>query len=193
MVARGHELHEVLAHHVGVFALHGALHIGIHDALGGDGVLDIVVNKLGVVLRADAGERLALRLRDAQALEGLLDVLGDVLPVVAHLGVWADIGRDVIHVQSLDGGSPVRYLHLVINLEGFKTELLHPRGIVFFLGELFHDLRRQAGLDAVSVVLLVPYVVDAAVHVLHIGFFFLICHIGASRFSLPSGCRSPFH
>ena len=189
MVVRGHELHKVLAHHVGVLALHGALHVGIHNALGSDGVLDIVVNKLGVVLRADAGERLALRLRDAQTLKGLLDVLRDVLPVVAHLGVGADIGCDVIHVQSLDGGSPVGYLHLVIYLEGFKPELLHPCGIVLFLGELFHDLRRETGLDAVSVVLLVPYVVDAAVHVLHIGFFFLICHNRSlplqSSFRLP--------
>ena len=182
-------LHEMAADHLGVFAVHRAFQVRIDDALRRNLFANIVIHKLRIVLRADARQGFALRLRNAETLKGILDILRHIFPVVLHLGVRADIGCDVIHVQSLDGGSPVRNLHLVINLEGFKTELLHPRGIVFFLGELFHDLRRQAGLDAVSVVLLVPYVVDAAVHVLHIGFFFQICHVKSlpiqSSFRLP--------
>ena len=189
MVVGRYQLHEVLAHHVGVFALQGALHVGIHHALGGHGVLHVVIYQLGVVLRAHAGQRFPLGLRDAQPLEGLLDVLRHVLPVIAHFGVGADIGGDVIHVQSLNGGTPVGELHLVIDLKGFQPELLHPRRIVLLLGELFHDLRRQAGFHPVGIMLLVTDVVDAAVYILYIGLFFEICHIRSlpvqSSFRLP--------
>jgi hypothetical protein len=37
---------------------------------------DLVVHDLGLVLGADAGEELALRLRDAELVERVLDVLG---------------------------------------------------------------------------------------------------------------------
>ena len=101
VVARGDELHEILAHHVGILALEGAFHIGVDYALGGDLVAHIMVNQLGVVLRAHA-ERRALRLRDAQTLKGVLDVLRHVCPVVLHLRVRADIGGDVVNVQPLE-------------------------------------------------------------------------------------------
>ena len=192
MVMGRYQLHEVLAHHVGIFALQSALHVGIHHALGGHGVLHIVIHQLGVVLGSHTGQRLPLGLGNTQPLEGLLDILRHVLPVVAHFGVGADVGGNVIHVQSLDGGAPVGEFHLVIDLEGFQTELLHPRGVVLLLRELFHDLRRQAGLHAVRIVLLVPNIVDAAVYVLYIGFFLEICHIRSLPVNRPSGCRSPF-
>ena len=117
MVARRDELHEILVHHVGVLALECALHIGIYDALRSHFVLDIVVHELGIVLRADAGKRFALRLRDAEPLERVFDVLRDVLPVVFHIGLGADVGRDMIHVQALDGRAPIRDRHLVIDLQ----------------------------------------------------------------------------
>ena len=53
MVARGDELHEILMHHLGIFALERALHICVYDTLLGDLGFNIVIDKLGVVLRAD--------------------------------------------------------------------------------------------------------------------------------------------
>ena len=53
MVARGDELHEILMHHLGILALERALHIGVYDTLLGDLGFNIVIDKLGVVLRAD--------------------------------------------------------------------------------------------------------------------------------------------
>ena len=40
-----------------------------------------VVDHLGLVLRAHAGQELALGLGDAQPVEGVLDVVGHVVPV----------------------------------------------------------------------------------------------------------------
>ena len=117
MVARRDELHEILVHHIGILALERALHIGIYDALRSHFVLDIVVHELGIVLRADAGKRFALRLRDAEPFEGILNILRDVLPVVFHVGLGADVGRNMIHVQALNGRAPIRDRHLIIDLQ----------------------------------------------------------------------------
>ena len=50
------------------------------DALLADGLLDVRVGGLGVELRLDAGEELALLLGNAEALEGPLDVVGHLVP-----------------------------------------------------------------------------------------------------------------
>ena len=185
MIARRDELHKILVHHVGVLALERTLHIGIDDALRGHLVLDVVVHELRIVLCADAGERFALRLRDAEALESIFNILRDVLPVVFHAGLGTDVGRDVIHVQALNGRAPIRDRHLVIDLQRLQPELLHPDRIALFLRELVDDLRRQALLHAIGIVLFVADVIDAAVNVRDLTFFL---HSDRLAFSLP-GCR----
>ena len=96
----------------------GLLDAGVDDAHLGRGVLHVVVDELGVVLRADARQVAALGLGDAQALKGALDVVGHRLPVVLLVGVGLDVGDDVVHVQALDGGPPRRVGEAVENLEG---------------------------------------------------------------------------
>ena len=172
MIARRDQLHEVLAHHVGVFALERAFHIGIDDALCGDLFLHIMVDQFGVVLRAHTGQRLALGLGYAQSVERVLYVLRHVLPVVFHIGLGANIGRDVIHVQPFDGRAPVGHAHLVIYLQRLQAELLHPDGVVLLLGQLIDYLWGKTGLHAVCVVLLVAYVVHAAVYIVNNALFF---------------------
>ena len=190
MVARCDELHEILVHHVGVFALERALHVGVDDALCSHFVPDVVIHELGVVLRADAGKRFALRLRDAETLKGVFNVLRDVLPVAFHVGLGTDVCCNVIHVQPLDGRPPVRNRHLVIDLQRLQPELLHPDRIALFLREPVDDLRRQALLHAIGIVLFVADVIDAAVNVRDLTFFL---HSDRLAFSLP-GCRqSRFH
>ena len=97
-------------YHVGVFTLQGAFHIQIYDTLRRHLVLYIVVNQLGVVLGAHAGKGLSFRLRNTQTFKGFLDVLGHVFPVVLHIAVRTHVGGNVIHIQSLDGRTPVRHL-----------------------------------------------------------------------------------
>ena len=156
------------------------VHIRVDHALGSNLVAHIVINQLRVVLRADAGERLALRLRDAEAIKGVLDVLGHILPVVLHPGLRADIGGDVIHVQPLDRRTPVRQGHFVVDLQSMQAELLHPHRVMLFLRQFVDDLRRQTCLHTVGIVFDVPDVVNAAVDVLDHGLLSVVSH-GAPR------------
>ena len=78
----------------------GLLDAGVDDAHLGRGVLHVVVDEFGVVLRADACQVAALGLGDTQALKGVLDVVGHRLPVVLLVGVGLDVGDDVVHVQA---------------------------------------------------------------------------------------------
>ena len=177
VVGGGHQLHKVLAHHVGVLAVERALHVGIDHALSCHLGADVVVHQLGIVLGAHAGQRLALRLGNAQTLKGILDVLRHVFPVVLHFCVGPDVGGDMVHVQPRQRRAPVRQRRLVVNLQGVETELLHPDGVVLLLRQLFHDGGGQACLHAVGIVLRVPDVVYAAVDVVYIGLF---AHDGTS-------------
>ena len=71
-----------------------------------------------------------------------------------------------------------------------QPELLHPGRIVLFIGERVNDLRRQALLHAIGIVLFVADVIDAAVNVRDLTFFL---HSDRLAFSQP-GCRqSRFH
>ena len=74
---------EVLADHVLVLAQAG-VHVHEQDALASRSLVDLVVDDLGLVLGADAGEELALGLGDAELVEGVLDVVGDVVPASAR-------------------------------------------------------------------------------------------------------------
>ena len=96
----------------------GLLDAGVDDAHLGRRFLHVVVDELGVVLRADARQVAALGLGDAQALKGVLDVVGHRLPVVLLVGVGLDVGDDVVHVQALDGGTPRRVGETIEDLEG---------------------------------------------------------------------------
>ena len=56
-----------------------------------------MIDDFGLVLRGDAGEKLALGLGDAQAIEGALDVVGHVVPrafgLVGRLHEVVDVGE----------------------------------------------------------------------------------------------------
>ena len=84
------------------------VHVGEDHALGLELLVDLVVDDLGLVLGADAGEELALGLGDAEPVEGVLDVLGDLAPVAAVLLGGADEVVDVVEVDLVEVAAPVR-------------------------------------------------------------------------------------
>ena len=77
-------------------------------ALGLELLVDLVVDDLGLVLGADAGEELALGLGDAELVEGVLDVLGDLVPARAALLGGADEVVDVVEVDLVEVAAPLR-------------------------------------------------------------------------------------
>ena len=132
-----------------------------------------VIDQFGVILRAHARQRFAFRLRNAQPLKRVFDILRHVAPLGLHPRIRADIGDDVIHIQPFDGRTPVRHAHVLIDLQRLQAEKLHPRGIVLFSGNLLDDGRSQARAELECVFLIVFEIVDAAVNILDIGFFFV--------------------
>ena len=85
-----------------------------------------VVDDLGLVLRADAGQELALGLGDAQLLEGVLDVGRDLVPVLALLLARLDVVEDVVEVDAGQVAAPVGQRPLVEVLERLQAVLEHP-------------------------------------------------------------------
>ena len=111
LVVRGRdERHELLAdERLPAGLVERLLDTGVDDAQLRGRVLHVVVHELRVVLRAHAGEVAALCLGDAQALKGVLDVVGHFVPGGALIRVGLHIGDDVVHVEPGDGGAQVGF------------------------------------------------------------------------------------
>jgi hypothetical protein len=129
------------------------VHVHEHDALLLEVLAHLVVDDLGLVLGADAGEELALGLGDAQLVEGVLDVLGDVVPRGRGLLRGPDEVVDVVvvdlgKVRRAPGGLGARDEVLV----GLEAEVEHPLRLVLELGDLADELGREAlgGLEGVA-------------------------------------------
>ena len=101
------ELHEVVVDNaLPLGVLQRFLDARVDDAHLGGGLLHGVVHELRVVLRAHAGKIATLGLWDAQAVEGVLDVLGDVIPARLLVGFGFHVGDDVVHVEAVDRRAP---------------------------------------------------------------------------------------
>ena len=131
-----------------------------------------MIDQFRIILGTDTCQGLSLCLRDTETFKGILDILRYIRPLGLHFGIRSDIGHDLIHVQSFYGRSPVWNRHLIINLQRLQTKQLHPRRIMLFFGQLFHDLRCQTGIDPVSILLFIPEIIDASVYILYMTFFF---------------------
>ena len=116
------------------------VHVGEDHALGLELLVDLVVDDLGLVLGADPGEEFALRLGDAEPVEGVLDVLRDLAPVAAVLFGGADEVVDVVEVDLAEVAAPGRGRARVEVLQRLEAEVAHPLRLVLVLGDRFDDL-----------------------------------------------------
>ena len=82
------DLAEVLLDELGVLPQRG-VHVAEDDALALEVLAVAVEDDLGLVLGGDAGEVLALGLGDAQLLVGVLDRVGQLVPLVDLTRRWA--------------------------------------------------------------------------------------------------------
>jgi hypothetical protein len=144
VVVRRDDRGEVLAHEVLMLAQAG-VHVHEHDALLLELLVDLVVDDLGLVLRAHTGQELALGLGDAEAVEGLLHVLGDVVP-----GALGPLGRayEVVDVVEVDAGehrrAPRGHRAGEEVVERLEAEGEHPLGLVLERADLRDELAGQA-------------------------------------------------
>ena len=112
---------------------------------------DGVVDDLGVVLRADAGEELALRLGDPEPLERRLDLLRDVVPrLLFALGRLAVVD-DLVEVDPVEAIGPGRHRPLDEVVVGAEARLEHPVRLVLEAADLRDGVAGQAALGLAQV------------------------------------------
>ncbi len=77
------------------------VHVEEEDALFFQVLADAVVDRFRLVLRRDATQPLLFRVGDAKAIEGVLDVLWDVVPVALGAFRGTEEVRDCIEVNAV--------------------------------------------------------------------------------------------
>ena len=155
VVVGGDDRAEVLAHQVGVLADRG-VHVAEDDPQGLEVLAIAVEHHLGLVLGGDPGQVLPLRLGDAELLVGVLDGVGQVVPVLDLTRRRLDVVVDVVEVEvgHVDG-EPLGHRALLEPLEGPQPEVAHPLGLLLHRRHLADDRLVQALLGLEDVVLFV--------------------------------------
>src|SRR5690606_5290344 len=115
------------------------------DALGLQVLTDLVVDHLGLVLRGDTGDQpLLLRLRDAQLVVGVLDVLGQLVPAGGLLLGGPDEVLDRVEVDAGQVRAPVGQRLALEQLEALQPLFEHPLGLVLLRRDVAHDVLVEA-------------------------------------------------
>ena len=122
-----------------------------HDAQLGQLLLDGVIHDLGVVLRPDARQELALGLGDAQPLERLLDLVRHVVPgLLLALGGLAVVD-DLVEVDAVEPVGPRGHGPLEEVLVRAQPVLEHPLRLALDGRDLLDGLAGQTALRLVEV------------------------------------------
>ena len=131
--------------------------VGVEEdhALLGELLLELVVDDLALVLRADAGEVLLLRLRDAELVPGVLDVGGQVLPRLGLVLGRLDVVEDRVEVDLVQArhAAPGRHRPREEVVERLVAELPHPVRLVLVRRDRVDQLVREAAARLEEVVL----------------------------------------
>ena len=166
MVRRRDELPEILLNQFRIF-LYRRFKIHINDALFLQLLLDIMVNHFGIILSPYTGQRFFLRFRNAQTVEGIADILRQILPFGLHVRLRTDISIDIPHVQLGNIRCPRRNIQFLINFQCLQTFLQHPLRFFLLRRNFTDNLLCQARIRFVRVLHPVLNIIDAAVDFLH--------------------------
>ena len=141
---------EVLPEEIGVFL---EPLVGAHedDAYLRELLPHAVVDDFRVVLRADAGQELALRFRDSEPFEGLLDLVRDVVPGLLFALGWLAVVDDLVQVDLKEIAAPGRHRAGKEVLVGAKPEVEHPLRLVLDPADLLDRLASQAAFGLLEV------------------------------------------
>ncbi|MCG3121557.1 MAG: hypothetical protein ALAOOOJD_04712 [bacterium] len=103
-----------------------------------------MINHFGLILRADAAEKLALGLGNAEAIKRLLDIGRHVVPTPALLFARPDIIMNVVEVEIVQVAAPLRHGAFHKMIQRFQTDVAHPFRFLFVFGNLFDNAPAQA-------------------------------------------------
>ncbi len=134
VVERNHRA-EILLDQIGVLA-HSRIHVKEDHAELFEIFTQRVVHHFRLVLRADAGEELAFRFRNAEFLERVLDVLRHLVPGFALLLGRPDVVIDVVEVDLGEVPAPGRHRALEPVLIRLLAKIEHPLGLALHLRNL---------------------------------------------------------
>ena len=129
------------------------VHVEEEHALGLEVLLQLVVDDLGLVLRADAGQVVLLGLGDAEPVPGVLDVRRQVFPGLRLLLGRPDVIEDAVEVDLAEVAAPVRERAREEVVERLEAELPHPLRLVLVLGDRCDELVREPAARLEEVVL----------------------------------------
>src|SRR6185437_8798444 len=141
VIIRRNHRREVLAEEVFVLA-QARVRVYEDDALFFEVFAHLVIDHFALILSAHAREIFALRLRDAQLVEGVLDVGGQLLPGRARLLRWLDVIVDVIKVNGAEVAAPGGHRTLQEEIEALVAEIAHPLRLALELADLVYNLVR---------------------------------------------------
>ena len=137
------------------------------DSLLADCGLDVGIGRLAVELGLHSSEELALLLGDAEALEGFLDVLGDLVPTPLRLLSLREVVADVLEDDILQIlGRPVGRHRLLEELAvTLLAEGADPIGIPLHVADIIDRRLGQADAGIVGVVHLVAEIAHGTVDI----------------------------
>src|SRR5207253_3164679 len=143
---------EVLPEQILVLAQRG---VGVEEdhALLLQVLLELVVHDLRLVLRADAGEILLLRLGDPELVPGVLDVGRQVLPRVRLILGRLDVVEDVVEVDVAEIAAPLGQRSREEVVEALVPELAHPVRLVLVRRDRVDELVRHTAARLEEIVL----------------------------------------
>ena len=139
---------EVLLEELRVFLQRG---VGVeeHNPLCLKVFPDLVVNNFALVLGRYTGDQpLLLGLRDAELVVGVLDVLRQVIPRCCLLLRRPHEVLDVVEVDALEVGAPVRHRLLVEDAQRLEPDVEHPLGLALLRRDVTHHRLGQPALRA---------------------------------------------
>ena len=129
-----------------------AVAVGEDDALLLPLLLEGMVDGFTFILRAHAGQELALGLGDAQLVEGLLDVGGHIIPALALRFHRLDVVVDVLVVDRTQIGAPGRDRLGEEDVKRLVPKLAHPVRFALHYADLVDDVMIQPFTRLESVV-----------------------------------------
>src|SRR5579885_327590 len=107
------------------------------------GRVDARIAAQTLILSTHTGQIFALGFRDAQLLEGIFDLGGQVVPGFAGFLCGFDVVIDVVEVNGAEVAAPGGHWFLVENVKALMAEVSHPLRLALHLRDFFDDFVRE--------------------------------------------------